>query len=130
MSALECYCDYEPASVYRSSIRRARKSYRCDDCSGTIRFGEQYEYVFAVWDSYPTSMHTCERCVDIRTWITNNVPCFCYQHGGLFETAKDAIEDAQSRAPLETAGLKFGALRRLVALKHHNAAQRKGATSS
>lgn len=112
----DCYCDYDPPHLYRAAIRTARKPHRCYDCGGPISPGEKYEDVAAIWE-YGNGIDvvkTCERCYDIRIWVKNNVPCFCYAHGGLQETAEAAIDDAIYRAPDETAGLRFGFLRRLV----------------
>lgn len=122
MSAmLDCYCDYEPAQIYRANIRRARKQHRCDECSGLIVVGEQYEYVFGIWDGMPNSCKTCARCVAIRRFVANNLPCFCWAHGEMLDDARDAIEDAYQRAPDEVRGLAVGYLRLVIARKRHNA---------
>jgi len=110
----DCYCDFDPADFYFASHRKARKRYDCYECAGFIAPGEAYEYVFASWDGHRHEMRTCERCYDLRMWVQNSVPCFCFAHGGLDETADQAIDDAIWRAPEETVGLRFGYLRRKV----------------
>jgi hypothetical protein len=121
---LDCYCDYEQPDIYRSDIRKARKQYECEECSGFITAGEQYEYVFGVWDGHVSIFKTCERCLNIRQWVQNNVPCFCWAHGNMIGDASDAVNEAFWRAPEETVGLSFGFLRRKVALKKFNQARR------
>ena len=113
----DCSCDYEPAELYNAQIVRARKQYRCEECGCAILPGERYEYVFGKWEGYVSTFKTCERCRDIRQWVKNNVPCFCWCHGNMLEDAAEAISEATWRAPLETAGLRFGFLRRKVLIE-------------
>jgi len=117
----QCYCDYEPADLYYPSFRRARKPYSCAECAAPIAVGEKYEYVFGVWDGNRDSFRTCANCVDLRTWVENNVPCACWAHGNLIEDLGEAVAHAAKDAPLETVGLRFGFLRR----SFHEAARRK-----
>jgi hypothetical protein len=46
---MECYCDFEPASVYHADIHTARKRHRCCECDGIIEPGEHYEWVFGAY---------------------------------------------------------------------------------
>lgn len=117
---MDCYCDYDPPRVYSPAIYRARKRYSCDECRGPILPGERYENLFGVWDGCASTFHTCERCVDLRTWTKNNVPCFCWMHGDMDQMMREAVEDAVYRAPQETRGLHFGLLRRFVLRRRHN----------
>lgn len=110
--SLDCFCDYDPADVYSSRIQMARKDYHCAECGSGIKAGERYEYVFGVWDGINSTFRTCERCYDLRMWVKNNVPCFCWAHGSMLNDARDAVEAAADRAPQETVGLRFGFLRR------------------
>lgn len=114
--AIDCWCDYDsdPPDFYRVKIQRAKKTHKCYECSGTIIPGEQYEYVSGMWYGYMDIFKTCERCFDLRTWVKNNVPCFCWAHGNLSEDMQLAINDAISRAREETRGLKFAFLRKIV----------------
>ncbi len=117
----ECSCDYGDApAFYRACRPRARKQHVCEECGGPIRPGEKYERVSGKWDSYVDTFLTCARCVDLRTWVQNNVPCLCWSHGNGDERMAEAIEDAIERAPDETVGLKFGFLRRKVLRDRHN----------
>lgn len=106
----DCFCDYEPASVYTKTTPTARSEHRCEECGAPILPGEKYERVFAVWDGYPTICKTCERCVEVRRFVKESVPCFCWAHGSLHD---DAQETARRYAH-EADGLLFGTLRRIV----------------
>jgi hypothetical protein len=110
----DCYCDYDPPDFYHAEIRKARKPHKCVECSGVIAASEHYEHVRGKWDGGLDSFDTCQRCLDIRTWVKNSVPCFCMVHGNMNEEAKEAIDDAIWRAPAETVGLRFGFLRLIV----------------
>lgn len=107
----DCYCDYDPASFYNREVRRARKRHRCYECSGYILPGETYEYVVGKWD-YVSSFKTCSRCVDLRTWVSNNLPCFCWAHGNMRDDAREAVFEAHYRAGDEVKGIRFGFVRR------------------
>lgn len=116
----DCYCDYDEPDFYARSVRKARKHHKCEECSGTVAPGEKYEHVAGCWDGYVSTMKTCERCYDIRTWVKNNVPCFCWAHGSMIDDAREAVEEAASRAPEETVGLRFGFRRRVAQLTRYN----------
>ncbi len=129
--SVDCFCDYDPPSVYRAKLARARKTHRCDECGGAIAPGELYENVFGVWAGDASTVRTCERCYDLRVWTKNNVPCLCIMHGDMDEMIRGAVEDACLRAHEETAGLRFGLARRLHARDLHNGrARRKPRTPS
>jgi len=113
----ECYCDYDPPDFYHREVRSARKEHACGECGASILPGEKYEYVSAKWDGYVDSFKTCEQCVDLRTWVKNNVPCLCIMHGNQDEENEAAINEAIFRAPEETKGLRFGFLRRKLLRK-------------
>jgi hypothetical protein len=117
---MDCSCDYEMPSFYNSTIRRARKLYRCDECPGEIRPREQYEFVSGKWDGYVGTYRTCERCVEIRQWVKNNVPCACFCHGNNDESMRQSVDAAYSRAGNEVVGLLFGFLRRMVTRNRFN----------
>lgn len=111
---MDCYCDYDIPQVYRKRIPTARKRHRCYECGGAITIGEKYEYVASLCDGDFGTFKTCERCIDIRVWVKNNAPCFCWGHGNMIEDAREAIGDAWWRAPEETTGIRFGLLRRIA----------------
>ena len=117
---MDCYCDYDPAEFVSTSKPRARKMRRCYECSGQITAGEQYEYVAGKWDGRFLSFATCERCYNIRMWVQNNLPCFCWAYGSMLDDATEAVSEATWRASSETAGLRFGFGRLLIAQRRHN----------
>ena len=117
---MTCTCDYDAPAFHRVTTPAARKSYHCEECNGWIKPGEKYERTVGKWDGYVDTFITCERCFDLRTWVKNNVPCLCWAHGGGDETMAEAIAEAVGRAPDETAGLRFGFLRRKVLRDRHN----------
>lgn len=95
--SFDCYCDYDPPAFFSKTVRRARKPHRCDECRGQILPGEKYEYVSGKWDDFCT-FEICEHCIDLRQWVTNNLPCFCYAYGDLDSCARDAVAEACGRA--------------------------------
>lgn len=107
---MDCYCDYDPADVYRASRQRARKAYRCYECGGAIAPGELYERVFAIFEGAGLVARTCLDCLEVRDGLAE-MACFCWAHGGLAEAVDDQFREAEF-AP----GRRFGYLR-LVA-KH------------
>ena len=117
---MDCYCDYDPPQFASQTTPRARKAYRCEECGGPIKAGEKYERVSGMWDGYISTFRTCERCYDLRTWLKNNLPCFCWAHGGMFEEAEESIREAHYRAPDEVRGLMFGYYRRVILRDRYN----------
>jgi hypothetical protein len=119
---MDCYCDEgDPPRFYWSRRPKSRKEWKCDECGGSSKSGERYERVTASWEApYIDTFTTCARCVDLRTWVENNIPCLCWSHGNSDQAMAEAIEDATFRAPDETRGLWFGFLRRKVLRDRHN----------
>ena len=120
-----CHCDYDPPIFYGRAIRTARKQHKCEECAGQILPGEQYEYVSGRWEDSFSVFKTCQRCIDLRQWTINNVPCVCWSHGNTLEDCWEAVEAAAWRAPAETVGLRFGFLRRRELIRRHNRAHKK-----
>lgn len=58
--------DYEgePARVFHSEWRTARKPHRCFECRETIPSGAQYEHVSGLWDKWE-SYKFCTPCSEI-----------------------------------------------------------------
>lgn len=78
-----CYCDYDPPSVFSATTRRAKKDYKCCDCNAAISKGERYLYVFGVWEGEASSFRMCELCGDMR----NQCEFACLPFGDLFDGA-------------------------------------------
>lgn len=115
---MSCDCDVETASSYDCAMRTATGPLVCCECGGAIAPGETYEHVVGVWPAVSDAaetLHTCTACIDIRRWVAGNLPCFCWAHETMLDDAHEAVAAAARRAPDETAGLRFGLLRRIVA---------------
>lgn len=125
--SIQCYCDYDSPQVYSSKIVKARKEHRCYECGRTIKAGERYESAFGVSDGDTYQPHTCGDCVDIRQFIQNNIPCFCWAHGNLFEDCFNVIEAAYEQAPDEVRGLWFGYQRLRVKARRRRKAESEAA---
>jgi|SRR6185503_19016998 len=115
--AYDCVCDYDPPEFYRQAKSRARKPHKCYECGAPILPGEQYERAMGKWDGSVDTFKTCQHCVALRQWVTNNVPCTCWAHGNLFDDLYESIDEACWRAPKETVGLRFGFARRLHVIR-------------
>ena len=64
---MNCDCwDCESPSVYRDEMRKAKKAYKCCDCYTPINPGEQYKYIFGVWDGHASTHRMCVLCEDVR----------------------------------------------------------------
>ena len=108
---MDCFCDYDPADVYRASIvAHARTRHTCSECGRLITIGERYERVFGVWEGDANTFKTCSRCLDLRDFVASNVPCFCWAHGNIIEDAMETAEEYHEPGN----GLLFGAYRRKV----------------
>ena len=77
--------------------------------------GESYEKAFGVWGGISDTFKTCPHCLDIRRFVENSVPCFCWMHRSVLYDAGDAIADAYIRAKDEVKGLAFGYGRLVIA---------------
>jgi RNase P subunit RPR2 len=105
-----CVCDYDPPEFVSQSMRRARKPHTCEECSRVIEPGEHYEYTFGKWDGDVSRFRVCARCLEVRRFITDSIPCFCWAYGNLHEDAKETARHYASEAP----GLLFGTYRRII----------------
>ncbi len=114
---IDCYCDYDTPTLYKAVVHRTRRDRQCDECGRLIIKGAPYERADGLHDGSWFSCVACEPCLELRQWVQNNVPCFCWEHGNMLENARDAVEAARHRAFEETAGLEFGFGRRLWAVK-------------
>lgn len=116
-----CYCDYDPAEFYNRATPVARKDHICEECRCTIRKGETYERVAGKWDGIVSMFLTCQRCIDLRTWVKAHVPCFCWAHGSLHEDAQETIEEYAHECP----GLRFALGRKAVPIRRRAIADMK-----
>ena len=110
----QCYCDYEPATVYdRRTITASKSKHVCYECARGIDVGESYERVAMLYDGHWTIAKTCSNCLDVRDYITDHAPCFCWLHGSMLD---DAVETLRSYA-CESVGFWIGGMKRVLRAK-------------
>ena len=96
---MNCFCDYERPIFYVKKIRTARKVHRCNECYSAIVPGKKYEHVSGKWDDRVGSYKTCQRCLDLRNYTTDNVPCLCFSHGNIIEDCIEALREYAHELP-------------------------------
>lgn len=107
----ECYCDSgDSPDIYHTETRRARVRHKCYECSGPILQGEVYERNSSLYEGSWDVAKTCNRCLDVRTYVTAHAPCFCWRHGAMLDDAKEVIEEHGHAS----AGFYIGAMKRLL----------------
>lgn len=115
--SFDCFCDYDPPAFYDRSTPRARKQHICEECGVTIQPGETYERVVGKWDGHLSTFATCERCHDLRQYVENSVPCFCWAHGSMLDDAAECMSEARYHADEAARGFYFAYLRRRYAIQ-------------
>lgn len=73
----------ETSEVWHASTRRARKVWRCEECTRRIEPGETYERVGSLYDGSWSTYRTCAHCVAARRWL--EVICGGYLSEGVLE---------------------------------------------
>ena len=115
---MDCYCDYDAPAFYTAKCVKARKLHKCAECGRNIEPGETYERAFGKMDDgYTYTPATCCYCLDIRQFVKNSVPCFCWAHGSMEDDAVEAVQAAYDRARDEVKGLAFAVGRLIVKRK-------------
>ena len=107
---MDCYCDYDPPTVYSVRQHVARKEHRCSECGRVIRPGERYDCAFGIWGGRGDTFKTCQHCRALYDWVKAHVPCLCGLHGNQIEECIATAQHWAHQAP----GLLFGAYRRQV----------------
>lgn len=110
-----CYCDYDPPEFYKATTRTARTPHGCEECGGNIEPGEAYEHVTGKWDGEFGSFITCRRCLALRAYTLEHVPCTCWAHGNMLEDCRETIREYADELP----GMMTGFYRRWVAIFRH-----------
>ena len=94
----------------------------------SIAPGETYERAFGkMEDGLIYHPATCSHCLDIRRFVQNSVPCFCWSHGSMEDDAVEAVQAAYDRARDEVKGLAFGLGRLIVKRKRASRTLRRQA---
>ena len=77
-----------------------------------MAIGDTYELVTGTWGGGPESTYrTCARCIAVKQYVLEHVPCWCFAHGNILNDARDTIEYYAPELP----GLWFGWARRHIA---------------
>jgi len=105
---MECYCESSSPDFYHKTMRTARKKHTCYECGCKINPGENYEDLWASWDSDPCKIRTCIDCTTIRDALSE-MGCFCWLHGSLLDDIALQFQEANF-----TPGLRYAYLRLLV----------------
>ena len=101
MSYCECDYDYDPPEFFdRHTVKRARKTFKCDECHGPIKPGESYERKVGKWDGDFDVYRECALCLEMRQWAKISVPCFCCNiFGELHERIRYMVDDVKDTVP-------------------------------
>jgi hypothetical protein len=110
---MQCSCDGEEAIAQWVRIRTARHHHYCCECDGSINETEKYEHTTLLGDCF-SHYKTCLDCVNLREYVQERIPCFCFRYGDMIE---DAIEQIKSRLSFKTPGLMFGAYRLIAKIR-------------
>lgn len=108
-----CACDYDsdPVDISRWEERRARKPYRCDECTGPISPGDRHSVNVVLYDGGWSTYRICAPCMDGPVaFVEKN--CGCVPWGGLSEHLVEVFRHYEFRHP----GVKFCVGRMIVGL--------------
>lgn len=102
-----CMTDYDPPTLYQSSMRKAKKQHKCGECYRTIEPGEQYQYVLGVWNGARGDHKTCQHCVVAQILLFDK--CHGFIHQGVKEDLHEHLYE-----PIEW---KYTAARLIVGMR-------------
>ena len=108
---MDCYCDFTLATAYWATRPVARTEHRCNECGHKILPGERYERVRAIHDGEPHTVRTCVHCLALRDLIESRASCWCWEHTGMIEDAKEWLSEC------DIPGMRMAAGRILVEAK-------------
>lgn len=75
--SLMCGCDGDGyAEVFQERYRTARKPHVCSECEKKIKPGEEYHYLFTVFEGLASSKKTCMACDGIIESLGDLGLCF------------------------------------------------------
>ena len=106
-----CSTDYDPPSMYETTLRKARKAHKCGECYRAIQPGETYQHVAGIWDGSFDTHKTCPHCVVGQKLLLDQ--CHGYLHEGIKE---DLVEHLWPSIPwaMDAARLVVGMRRKWV----------------
>lgn len=106
--------DFDGPDVCQSSVRKARKSYRCEECRKTISKGDKYEYFRGLWVGDWQTYRTCLDCVEARNWLIANDEL---SDGHVFGELCEGLCNLLDGIGFDGTGRSIGALRRIARMK-------------
>ena len=106
----ECYCDYEPPTVYSRTSPVARVQHKCNECRGHIKPGEKYTKVWGIWDGDQSTYKRCPDCQALLDYVEAHLPCFCWYNDFLLENAIEEIREALYAEQVPGMWMEFGRL--------------------
>jgi hypothetical protein len=69
---------YDSPELFYSADRKARKTYKCCECSREIKPGDTYECDTGLWEGRWETYRTCSDCALLRSKF-----CSCWTYGDL-----------------------------------------------
>ena len=107
----DCVCDYDQPDWSRIERRKAAKDHKCGECGRPIQKGERYEFSTGQYDGFISRHRTCSRCLEVRRYVQEHVPCFCWLYSDMLNIARETVAEYAHELP----GLYFGWARRHIA---------------
>jgi|GEM_PF-2375266 hypothetical protein len=96
-----CECEYDgdaQPTLWRETVRSARKNHRCDDCGGLIPSGQKYKRIDYKWEGEFDSCKVCIGCQEIRKVFS------CPAVGDLKRAVLDELYEGDGDLPLVDLG--------------------------
>lgn len=88
-----CDCGDGP-STYRETRPTARREHECCECRGVIKPGEVYRSLWGVWDGDAKTFKTCNDCLELQSWASDDADCFCPTLGNLHVDVLDFVHES------------------------------------
>lgn len=100
---MKCSCaidfyegDFEPVSLVKVKIRKARKQHSCTECERVIAAGERYENTSYLYEGV---FFNCKMCVDCLSAKDQFFPSNGYCTGGMWEDIAQEVNCADGEIP-------------------------------
>jgi hypothetical protein len=99
--------DAEAPQISEASVKKARKSYVCCECSCVIPVAAQYWYCRGKWEYGFETYTMCLPCSKARTSVMANCDPMYSEHGPAFGALWEWIDEAESWDSGEQNGKKL-----------------------
>lgn len=87
----DCYCDYEPSTIWNVTEPKARIHHQCCECLGLIKPGERYKKADSLFDGRWSTYKRCADCQHIACELNRMLPCWCDVWGEFHERFGDEL---------------------------------------